>query len=295
MRILVTGGAGFVGSHICDMLLEQNHEVHVVDSLVAGVANTPLGVSTARKCDLLSFKGGAFDYIVHAAARADVSDNWKNRKERDRLIDTNVLGTAELLEVTRGVPVVFLSTLAVYGDNTSCQESDACIATSPYAASKLAGEALVQAYAYFAGTPWHVFRLGCVAGSRYHHGHVADFVAKSREARKSGVAFQPCNDGLTRKSFVHVLDVVSAVRLAISGELGSGIYNTAGGPWSPRETIRVMGADDLVDWPVDKIHGWIGDPMAAATASRLKNNGWLSRHSIESGIRDALKGFGWES
>jgi UDP-glucose 4-epimerase len=291
-KILVTGGAGFIGSHICDKLIWEGREVHVYDSGRAGVDNVPKGAAGRKTGDLLAFKGGKYDCIVHCAARADVADNWKNQAERDRMIDANVLGTANLLEKTLGTPVVFLSTCAVYGDNENCNENAACIATSPYAASKLAGEALIQAYAFAKGLPWHVFRLGCVVGSRYHHGHIRDFVDAANNRRDGGL-IHPMNDGMTKKSFVHVADVAQAVSMAIAGKLEPGVYNCASGSWGPRDTIHTMGADSYTLWPENKTHGWIGDPMAIANGSKLKAAGWLPTHGIENGVREALTTLGW--
>ncbi len=292
MKILVTGCGGFVGSHIAATLIEQGHEVRGIDNGSMGVDFTPTGCFTTHGNleDLKEIPPA--DLIVHCAARADVSENWAGRHERDELYTSNIVGTAELLEAAEGTPVVFLSTLAVYGDSEDCVEDKACKATSPYAASKLAGEALVQAYAFRYQRPWHVLRLGCVVGSHYHHGHVADFVDGVNAARQAGRQFTPRNNGETRKSMVHVLDVVDAVRMAISGELPQGLYNVAGGPWSPRDTIRVMGAENDVVWP-ENTHGWVGDPMAVAGAGYLKSMGWAPRRGIEQGVREALEGLGW--
>lgn len=291
MRILVTGGSGFIGSHICDELLEQGHIVDVLDSGIAGVDFTPKLVLNKYKQDLMTFKGPGnnVDAVVHCAARADVSGNWnaiRGRNERQLLINSNILGTANLLEMCHDIPMVFLSTCAVYGDDTDCQEDRPCQATSPYAASKLAGEAMVQAYAFKSGKPWHVFRMGCVVGSRYHHGHVRDFAVQMQ--KKGNVL--PLNDGYTKKSYVHVLDVAKAVSMALRGEIGSGIYNATSGVWSPRDTIRVIGAESITEWPVGKTHGWVGDPMATATGAKLRGMGWVPQHSIESGVRQAFEG-----
>lgn len=292
MRILVTGGMGFLGSQICDELLEQGHIVDVLDSGIAGVNFTPKGVASLKRFDLLKLTSpmAGTEAVVHCAARADVSLNWHPEhgpRERDTLMSSNVLGTAHLLEKCQGLPVVFLSTLAVYGDNDNCEEDRACHATSPYAASKLAGEALVQAYAYRNSKPWHIFRMGCVVGPRYHHGHVVDFV---NQAHAKGSVL-PLNDGNTKKSYVHARDVARAVSMAVKGDIGPGIYNAASGAWSPRDTIRCMGAEAITEWPARKTHGWIGDPMAVATGAKLRAQGWVPRESIEGGIKESIAGY----
>lgn len=289
MNILVTGGAGFIGSHICDELLKTGHTVSVLDDMSAGVDFCPKGVREKTERGLLNnYIYPKYDCIVHAAARADVRFNWTSVDERQRLWNSNVAGTIALLENNRNTPVVFLSTCAVYGDDDACREDNACISTSPYAASKAAGEALIQAYAVPKATPWHILRLSCVVGSRYHHGHIRDFV----DAARAGVV-RPCNDGNTKKSFVHVLDVAGAVSMCVAGMIGSGVYNVATSTWSPRDTIREMGASVDCEWPENKVHGWIGDPMAVASAGRLRAAGWVPKWTVGQGVRDALESLQW--
>ncbi len=300
MRILVTGGAGYVGSHICDTLLAAGHEVGSLDSLVSGVDNTPEGCAYAIRADLTAIEDfGNPELIVHCAAYADVSANWaegpRGVLERSRLMTSNVASVYALLEGAKRVPIIFLSTCAVYGDTERrARESDACEATSPYAASKLSGEALIQAYCFENQTPWHVLRLGCVVGSRYHHGHVADFVRMGQEARGDGGVIQPRNNGATRKSFIHVADVARAVELLANREspVKSGVYNCVSDVWSPRDTIRTMGAESYTEWP-ENTHGWTGDPMAVASNQRLREAGWTPQHTIENGVREALASLGW--
>lgn len=295
-KILVTGAAGFVGSHVADLLLADGHVVDSIDCLEAGVDFTPAGVrnkDTIRLASIVSRLPDpeGYDVIVHAAARADVSANWQHDIQRDRIWASNIDGTVRLLEAahnTGGAAVIFLSTCAVYGDNDDCRERDACHATSPYAASKLAGEAIVESYCHKWGKPAHVLRLGCVVGNRYHHGHVADFVRMAR----SNTGIQPRSSGEGKKSFVHVGDVARAARLALRGDMPAGTYNLGGGTWSPRDTVRVMGLADRVSWPT-KVHGWVGDPMAIAHADKAKAHGWRPMRSIENGVRDALRWLEW--
>ncbi len=300
MKVLVTGGAGFIGSHIVDKLIEQQCEVYLYDNFSAEQTNIAPGVKSTRTGDLarISSVPMGCDAIVHCAARADVASNWRNAEERQRMWASNIEGTTALLEVSRGIPTVMLSTLAVYGDNPDCQENEACRATSPYAASKLAGEALLQAYAFEAKTPWHVLRLGCVMGARYHHGHIADFVTRAKQVRRDfrnciTSCIAPLSDGRISKSAVHALDVADAVYLALRGTISSGVYNTATGPWSPRDTIREMGCESVTEWPVDRPHGWVGDPMAVANSAKLRAAGWVPRRSVAQGVREALVSLNW--
>ena len=297
MRILVTGAAGFVGHHVAAMLCKAGHTVFGLDDYRAGVDFMPPDVEPygiALENYIAGETHEGVQAVVHCAARADVSLNWESRNERDELLISNVDGTINLLEAHPGVPFVMLSTCAIYGDTpvAPATEADVTPVTSPYAASKLAGEAYVQAYAHKHGNPWHIFRLGCVVGSGYHHGHIADFVRMAREEKH----IHAKNNGHSLKSFVHVADVVAAVEYALFGRsLRVGVYNLAGGSWSWRMTVQRMRAmrDDFKVTAEDRKHGWVGDPMAIADSSLFQRRTSHEWRNIEEGVDDALISLGW--
>lgn len=302
---LVTGGAGFIGSHVVDRFPTN---VAVVDDLRMKVNFLPtVGGLSHRKFDVFDthlYMGELerADCIVHCAARADVQYNWTNIKERRRMWEENIDATVSLLEDAPPVPFVLLSTCAVYGDTPLAwnkglsgigyqEDTAACIATSPYAASKLATEAIVQTYQIHRQAPWYVFRLGCVVGSHYHHGHIAEFVerfnAQGRlEARSSG----------PQKSFVHVGDVADACFHAVTEGWPSGVYNLHGGLWSARETVDVMGLPaGKVSWPTDD-HGWDGDTIPIVSSAKVEkaSGGWKPSRSVAIGVSEALQTLKWK-
>jgi nucleoside-diphosphate-sugar epimerase len=213
------------------------------------------------------FEEDSIDALVHCGAYADVSRNWDSRKERDKVWENNVSGTRKLLENTKIERVVFISTLAVNEE-----------IVSPYAASKIAGEALVRAYA----PKWTILRLAAAVGEGYHHGHISDFVrmAKTEEGIRAR------SNGHPKRSSVHVLDVADAVCEALkqkdSKYDAGNIRELSGGEWSPRDTVRLMGCE--AQW-AEGDFGWKGDvaPLAPKNCPR----------SIESGVRDALVSLGW--
>lgn len=298
MRVAITGSDGFVGHHLAAEFLRLGASVLGIDDGQAGARLTPKGVDhlPINTRHLVSSHLWDVDFVVHAAARADVSLNWESRQERDTLWRENIEGTIGLLEaLPETCPVVFLSTGAIYGDAANGSEKAAYAMTSPYAASKLAGEGIVQSYAFKRKTPWWVFRLGCVVGSGYHHGHIADMV----RAAQRGM-FRAKNNGTTRKSFVHVSDVVAACTRVASPEGPSaqrGIYNLANGEWSWRDTLDVMRRTGKTQFAVtasENIHGWIGDPLARLDNIKARAAGFGFGYSIEQGVREALTTLGWK-
>lgn len=300
MRVLVTGSDGFVGHHICNAFLHDNWEVLGVDDYQAKARLTPpkVQIRPINLRQLVPAHLEEVDFIVHAAARADVSLNWERRSERDHIWRENIDGTINLLECAPEVPVVFLSTGAIYGDTLRGFEDERHVATSPYAASKLAGEALVEAYAFKRHVPYWSLRLGCVVGSGYHHGHIRDMVLAARAGH-----FHARNEGRTRKSFVHVTDVAAtALQLAtryVSAKSGApgGVYNLASEGWSWRDTLVQMrraepGAEFEVTYD-DKLHGWVGDPMAVLDPGKTMRAGIFTAHAVADGVQDALRSLGW--
>ena len=172
MRTIVTGGAGFIGSHVVETLLARGDEVHVVDDLSKGTrervpAAATLHVRDVRESlDALAQETGA-EAIVHLAAQADVRVSVAE-PAFDAAV--NVVGTANVLEAARlvGARVVFASTGgAIYGECARpARETDPCLPLSPYGAAKLAGEGYLGAFGRLTGTPHLALRFGNVYGPR---------------------------------------------------------------------------------------------------------------------------------
>lgn len=292
--ILVTGGAGFLGSHVAETFLEVKDTVSVIDNRSSGQEWAPKGVSNDWKEALINTKEKVIgrlnlDAVVHCAAQADVAGNWTSRDGLIGLLTDNIVSTEVLLDSLSKVQpaFVFISSCAVYGDSSAQSEHDATSPASPYGATKVAAEALVQAYTHAWGTPCYILRLAAMVGPRYHHGHIADFVRMARV----GDDILPRSNGKTKSAYVHVQDVVSAIGMCVQGEILPGIYNVASGTWSARDTIRVMGVDGRTFWPEEE-KGWIGDEQVIAPSTKLRNAGWRSKYAIETGVRESIDSLG---
>jgi len=231
---MVTGGAGFIGSHVVEALLARGDEVHVVDDLSSGKReNVPaaatLHVHDVREpLDALVSTTGA-DAIVHLAAQADVRVSVA-QPAHDAAV--NVIGTVNVLEAARRTRarVVFASTGgAIYGECARpAREEDPCLPLSPYGAAKLAGEGYLGAFGRLFGAPHLALRFGNVYGPRQDpHGEagvVAIFLGRLLEGHRCRIF----GDGSQSRDYVYVGDVTRATLLALDGDL-EGVVNVGTG------------------------------------------------------------------
>ena len=237
MRVLVTGGAGFIGSHICEALLAHGHEVAVVDDLSSGKReNVPEGAEF-HEADVRTgcaeiFRSFRPEALCHQAAQMDVR---RSVREPDFDADVNVLGTVRLLEscVAHGVgKVVFASTGgAVYGeqDEFPAPEEHPQYPVSPYGVSKLAGERYLHYYCAQHGLRYAALRYANVYGPRQDpHGEagvVAIFSGNLGAGRPSTIF----GTGEQTRDYVYVRDVAGANVLALEGDVPDGAYNIGTG------------------------------------------------------------------
>jgi UDP-glucose 4-epimerase len=235
MRALVTGGAGFIGSHLVDALVARGEEVHVLDNLATG---SRANLASAAELHDLDIRDDALEQVVervrpevvfHLAAQADVGTSVE-RPLFDA--DVNVMGTVRVLEAARAIDarVVFTSSGgAIYGEcERPAREDDEPEPLSPYAASKLAGEAYLATWNRLHGTGHVTCRLGNVYGPRQlptlEGGVIAIFLDRLRDGRETEIF----GDGNQSRDFVYVGDVVGAL-LAAAASPASGIFNVGSG------------------------------------------------------------------
>jgi UDP-glucose 4-epimerase len=237
MRVLLTGGAGFIGSHVAEALLERGHEVAVVDDLSSGKrANVPEG-AVFYEADVRAGCGEVFaefrpEALSHQAAQMDVR---RSVREPDFDADVNVIGTVRLLQncVEHDVSrVVFASTGgAIYGEQREfpAPEDHPQYPVSPYGVSKLAGERYLHYYHAQYGLPYRALRYANVYGPRQDpHGEagvVAIFCGNLAAGRPSTIF----GTGEQTRDYVHVHDVASANVLALEGDAPAEAYNVGTG------------------------------------------------------------------
>jgi len=252
VRAIVTGGAGFIGSHVVDALVAQGAEVAVVDSLVHGAKENVATGAELHVRDIREPLDDLFDAVrpeavLHLAAQADVRVSVARPVED---AEVNVLGTVRILEGARkhGAQVVFSSTGgAIYGDCTkSAPEDSPCEPLSPYGTAKLAAEEYLRAYNRLHGTRHIALRYGNVYGPRQDPHGEAGVVAIFLGALARGEQARIFGDGSQTRDYVYVGDVARATVAALGHE--GGVFNVGTG----RETsvaelyelcARVAGSD----------------------------------------------------
>lgn len=228
-RALVTGGAGFIGSHVADFFLENGYEVEIIDDLSSGNrSNVPAGarfheVSVTSPETSRIIQDGRFDVIVHLAAQIDV-----RKSVADPVVDatTNILGTLNILEAVkasgRRTRIAFTSTGgAIYGDfnsppNVETYPKDP---ESPYAISKLSAEYYLAYYGRLHGIEHVALRFGNVYGPRQDPHGEAGVVAIFCNRILEGKPLTIFGDGLQTRDYVYVGDVARAVFLGATHEL----------------------------------------------------------------------------
>ena len=302
MKVLLTGGAGFVGSHVADQLLARGHEVAVVDDLSSGKKdNIPDGTmfyeQDIRDGCAEIFEEFEPDALCHQAAQMDVR---RSVREPDFDADVNVLGTVRLLQhcAEQGVRrVVFASTGgAVYGEQREfpAPEDHPQYPISPYGVSKLAGERYLHFYNTQYGLPYAALRYANVYGPRQDpHGEagvVAIFCGNLAAGRGSTIN----GSGEQTRDYVYVEDVARANVLALEGDAPSGAYNVGTGiETSVNELYEILretsGADLLPAHGDAKPGEQLRSSVDPTTAARVL--GWRPVTDLVTGLERTLRFF----
>jgi UDP-glucose 4-epimerase len=300
-KAIVTGGAGFIGSHVADALLARGDEVLVLDDLSSGREELVPAAATFERIDIVDHRPlerviAAFepDLVCHLAAQASVTVSVE-RPQYD--CSVNVVGTLNVCEAARrhGAPVVFASTGgALYGDDAPLPtpESFDPEPLSPYGASKRAGEAYVATWARLHGVPNVVLRLGNVYGPRQNPHGEAGVVAIFSERLLAEEPPALRGDGAPTRDYVHVSDVAKAFLLAAEGGK-SGVYNVGTGVTTSTarllEILQDAAGTSLSPRPEPLQAGELR--ASRLDASRIERDlGWRSSVDVETGL---LETFEW--
>ncbi len=306
-RVIITGGAGFIGSHLADMLTPEA-DVVLVDSFAAGsrenIAEAVRAGAKVVRRDLLRgdlrpvFRRA--QTVYHFAANPDVRLGKAGTKAH---IEQNVLMTYRVLEACRmnRVPrIVFASTSTVYGEARAVptpEDYGPCEPISLYGASKLACESLLSAYAHTFGVQAVVFRMANVVGGRSGHGVVHDLVAKLRRDPKR-LEIIGADPG-TSKSYVHIDDTIAGYRAGVAAARGPVTVFNLGS--EDAISVRVIADSVCRELGLDGVdyswtggsgsgRGWVGDVRTMAlSVERLKAAGWRPAMTSEQAVARAAR------
>jgi UDP-glucose 4-epimerase len=302
MRVLLTGGAGFIGSHVADRLLEHGHEVAIVDNLSSGHReNVPQGARLYEE-DIRSGCAEIFEdfepnALCHQAAQMDVR---RSVRESDFDAEVNVLGTVRLLQscIEHGVErVVFAFTGGiVYGEQSTfpATEDHPQFPVSPYGVSKLACERYLYYYHAQYGLPYVALRYSNVFGPRQDpHGEagvVAIFSGNLAEGRTPTIN----GTGEQTRDYVYVEDVARANVLALEGEVPPGAYNVGTGSETSvnelyRLLLKVSGKDLAPEHGPAKAGEQLRSSVDPTLAGRVM--GWCPEVDLTSGLKETLRFF----
>jgi UDP-glucose 4-epimerase len=293
VRAVVTGGAGFIGSHVVDALLARWDEVHVLDDFSRGKReNVPEGVHV-HEADIRTDSGQVFDEVrpevcFHLAAQADVRVSVE-RPDFDA--EVNVVGTLHVLEAARkhGTKIVFSSTGgAIYGEcEGPAREDHPRAPLAPYGVSKLAGEEYIAAYNRLYGAAHVSLRYGNVYGPRQDPKGEAGVVAIFMNRLREGEAPQIFGDGTQTRDYLYVGDVVAAT-LAAADHPGGVLNVGTGAETSVLELYERIQRVAGVEREPEFAEARPGElQRSVLDASRAKRElGWEPQRSLDKGLAE---------
>lgn len=305
MNILVTGGAGFIGSHLCDALLNEGHHVCAVDNLVLGREDNIAHIHTLNfefvKCNVLDqkqmetiFLEGSFDMVYHLAANSDIQ-----RGGRDPHVDYNLTfnTTFAILELMRAYGVkklFFASTSAIFGEtyDVLSENYGPLRPVSNYGAAKMASEAFISAYSALYGIQVWIARFPNVVGERFTHGVIYDFIHKLQANPNE---LEVLGNGEQCKPYVYVHDLIEGIQYVIhhSSEpfnvymLGSDSRTKV--KEIAQMVIEEMGLNAAIRYTGGD-RGWKGDvPEFRYDLSKVNQLGWHAAHNSNASVRLAIQ------
>lgn len=298
MRILVTGGAGFIASNIVDAYVALGHEVTVLDNLSTGLRaqiNPKAKFIEGDICDqkLVSdlFSSSKFEIINHHAAHISIPDS---QKRPTLSAEVNVVGTVTLLQAAREFGLknfLFASTAAVYGDTEIIPTPEDYVGkpVSPYGLSKLVSEQYFDLFQRNFGVPYTIFRYSSAYGPRQRPEGEAGVVAIFSGKMVHGEIPEIFNDGTSQRDFVYVKDLVAANVKALDTSLNTIVNLSTGQETSVIELFELIKRSLGIEMSPRYGRQTIEQKRSCLDFSKAKKLlGWSPKYSLAEGLKETL-------
>lgn len=307
MKVLVVGGAGFIGSHLCDALLREGHRVVCLDNFSLGTKSNILHLmevdnfklyeedATNRSALEKIFEQENIEYVFHLAANSDIQASAKNP---DVEYKNTYSTTFEILSCMKKYEVkklFFSSTSAVYGDKRDILLDENMPNLAPisyYGAAKLGSEALISAFSYMNDICSLVFRFPNVIGPRLTHGVIFDFIKK---LDKDSNHLEILGDGNQTKPYIYVSDLAEAIIQFMNvSETGITLYNVGvEGETSVKKIADVICEEMKLNSVAYQFTGgeggWKGDvPRFRYCIDKIHKAGWEARYTSDEAVRKTV-------
>lgn len=305
-KILVTGGAGFIGSHLVDKLLSEDNEVVAVDNLLLGKLDNIRDALKNYKFefeqfDILNkdklfelFKIKKFDIVFHMAANSDIAVSHSNPNiDFENTFETtyNTLLAMKEFNVKK---LVFSSTSAIYGDTIEKIDENfgPLFPVSHYGASKLASEAFISSFCENYGIKAWINRFPNVVGERATHGVIFDFIKK---LRKNPDVLEVLGDGEQVKPYLYVKDLVDAILFVYKNTdekinfYNIGVENRTKVKEIAQMVVEEMGLASEIKYKGGE-RGWVGDvPEFSYNLDKIHKLGWSAKNSSNEAVRKSIQ------
>ncbi|HEX3807739.1 MAG TPA: NAD-dependent epimerase/dehydratase family protein [Gaiellaceae bacterium] len=290
MRVLVTGGAGFIGSHVVDKLQARGLEARIFDLVPSPHHGPEVETVIGDLCDRDAARGAidGCEVVIHLAAMADVDEVAKDPSRTDRV---NVHGTQVLLEAARDAGIsrfVYASTIWVYGDAAGPEpvdeEATLGLPRHFYTATKIAGEMYTATYGELYGLEWTILRFGIPYGPRARPAAVVPaFTAKALAGQPLTIA----GDGTQSRRFVYVEDLAEGVVAALAPAAADRVYNLVGRENTSVRSIARTIRDIVGDVKIVHVDGRAGDLRGGNVSGEraARELGWEPTTPFAEGVR----------
>ncbi|MBM6885162.1 NAD-dependent epimerase/dehydratase family protein [Pseudoflavonifractor phocaeensis] len=307
MKVMVAGGAGFIGSHLIDALLAQGDDVVCVDNFFIGTRENIAHLHgnphfkfyeqdlTDLDRMLKIFQAEQVEYVFHLAANSDIQASAQNPMIEYKNTYSTTFILLECMRLCGVKKLFFASTSAVYGEQMGVEVSEDAVALKPisyYGGAKLGSEGIISSFAYMNDMSVLVFRFPNVIGPRLTHGVIFDFV---KRLKADPTHLRILGDGTQSKPYIYVMDLVDAIMRFKDVEKGITLYNV--GVETQTSVTRIaeivcekMGLPEIPFEYTGGRGGWKGDvPVFAYNLDKIHAAGWRASMTSDEAVAKTVE------